>query len=443
MNSSGSTPIDAEVVKKKLEESGIRDMGRAAIREIVRIVNEIEEETGQRYIRMEMGVPGLPTPDVGIEGQISALEMGVGSKYSMIDGLPKLKEEASRFAKLFMDIDIDPAGCVPTVGSMEAGFASFLTLNRMTKGKHKTLFLDPGFPAQKMQLQALGMEYSGFDFAENRGEKLEEKLEQYLSSGEYATLLYSNPNNPTWLCLNDKELEIIARVCKKYGVVVIEDLAYFGMDFRRDYSKPGEPPYQPTIAKYSDTYIIMLSTSKAFSYAGERTAVMMISDALYNSRHDSLETYYHTDLFGKAVIYNILYDMTAGTSHSAQYGVAAMLKAANDGKCNFLEQVREYAERAQIMKKYLTDNGFTLVYNDDDGKPLGDGFYFTFGYPGMTGGELVRELLYYGISAISLAITGAERADGLRACVSQFDIREQEELLGERLRQFREDHPAS
>jgi hypothetical protein len=52
--------------------------------------------------------------------------------------------------------------------------------------------------------------------------------------------------------------------------VVIEDLAYFGMDFRKDISKPGVPPYQPTIAKYTDNYILLISTSKVFSYAGQR-----------------------------------------------------------------------------------------------------------------------------------------------------------------------------
>lgn len=442
MSGAKSTPIDSRIIDRKIEENGQKDMGRAAIREIVRIVNEVEEETGEKFIRMEMGVPGLPTPSVGIEAQVGALEIGVGSKYSSIDGLPNLKREASRFAKLFMDIDVDPAGCVPTAGSMEAGFASFLVLNRLEEGKDRTLFLDPGFPAQKMQMNALGLGYDGFDFAGHRGEKLEAKLEEYLSTGSYATLLYSNPNNPTWLCMDEKELEIIGRVAKKYGVVVIEDLAYFGMDFRRDYSQPGRPPFQPTVAKYSDTWIIMLSTSKAFSYAGERTAVMMVSDALYQSRHPSLERYFHTDQFGKAMIYNMIYDMSAGTSHSAQYGAAAMLKCANDGSFDFLGEVRQYAERAKIMKKHLLENGFTLVYEDDDGEPVGDGFYFTFGYPGMRGGELVRELLYYGISAISLEITGAERTDGLRACTSQFDP-EQEPLLAERLRRFAEDHPVA
>ncbi len=441
MSSKRTSPIDADVVTKKIAESGITEMGKAAIREVVRLVNDIEAETGERYIRMEMGVPGLQTPPLGVQAQTSALEMGVGAKYSMIDGLPALKREASRFAKLFLDIDISPDGCVPTAGSMQAGFASFLLLNRMVRGKGKTLFLDPGFPAQKMQLQVLGMDFQGFDFSEYRGKKLEKRLEEYFSTGEFAILLYSNPNNPTWLCLDDEELEIIGRLSKKHGVVVIEDLAYFGMDFRQDYLQPGRPPYQPTVAKYTDNYIIFLSTSKVFSMAGERTAVMMVSDALYRSRSASLQPYYHTDLLGKALVYSIIYDMTAGTSHSAQYAVASLLRAANEGECSVFEEIREYEKRAVLMKRRFLEHGFTLIYDDDKGRPLADGFYFTFGYPGLTGGELLRELLYYGISAVSLAITGAERIDGMRACVSQFD-REREDVLVERLRRFREDHPA-
>ena len=40
------TPIDAGVVKKKIEASGLEKVGLGAIRELVRLVNEIEKETG-------------------------------------------------------------------------------------------------------------------------------------------------------------------------------------------------------------------------------------------------------------------------------------------------------------------------------------------------------------------------------------------------------------
>jgi hypothetical protein len=47
--------------------------------------------------------------------------------------------------------------------------------------------------------------------------------------------------------------------------------------------------------------------------------------------------------------------------------------------------------------------------------------------------------VYYGISAISLAITGSERLEGLRACVSLVS-REQFPDLEYRLKKFHEHH---
>jgi len=140
------------------------------------------------------------------------------------------------------------------------------------------------------------------------------------------------------------------------------------------------------------------------------------------------------------MIYGAVYPLSSGVCHSAQYGFAAMLKAANDGVYNFVNDVREYGEKAKVMKKLFTDNGFKIVYDRDEGEPLADGFYFTISYPGLTGEELIEEMLYYGISAISLLITGSERSEGLRACVSQVQ-RSQFSDLEYRLKKFHEDHP--
>ncbi|MDY7029630.1 MAG: pyridoxal phosphate-dependent aminotransferase [Spirochaetota bacterium] len=440
MEGKKNTPINAEVVSRKIKESGLTDMGQASIREIVRLVFDIEAETGDKYIRMEMGVPGLPAPEIGINAQIEALKKGVASKYAMIDGLPELKQETARFAKLFLDIDVSPESCLPTVGSMQGGFATFLVANRNNHNRKGTLFIDPGFPVQKMQCKAIGHEFETFDVYNHRGPKLREKLESYLKTGLISSIMYSNPNNPTWICLTDEELKIIGDLSKKYDVTIIEDLAYFAMDFRHDYSHPGKGPHQPTVARYTDNYVLMLSTSKVFSYAGERLGMLIVSDALFNRRYPDLLRYYTSDKFGHALIYGALYTLTSGTGHSAQYAVAAMLKAVNDGRYNFVEGVKEYGERARIMKRIFTQYGFRIVYDKDKDQPIADGFYFTLSYPGFTGGELLRELLYYGVSAISLEITGSDHSEGLRACVSQFQLTD-EKVLEERLRRFHEDHP--
>jgi aspartate/methionine/tyrosine aminotransferase len=434
-----NTPIDHEIVKEKLKSSGLKSVGYATIREIKKLVDEIETATGEKYIRMEMGIPGLPPAQVGVKGQIEALERGVAAIYPDIQGLPELKNEFSRFLKLFMDIDLKPEGCVPTVGSMQGSFASFLALSRVDKNKDTTLFIDPGFPVHKMQHKALNLKFESFDVYDYRGKKLRDKLESYFKTGKIHSVLYSNPNNPSWICFTDEELQIIGELATKYEVIILEDLAYFGMDFRKDYSRPGEPPYQPTVAKYTDNYILFVSSSKIFSYAGERIGMMAISDKLFNKSYPDLKRFYVNDKLGYSMIFGTLYPLSSGTSHSAQYALTALLKAVNNGEFNFLEYVKAYGEKAKIMKKIFQENGFKIVYDTDVDQPIADGFYFTFSYPGMDAEELLNELIYYGISAISLLITGSERKEGIRACTSLIQMEEMP-LLKKRLKQFHEDH---
>ena len=435
-----NTPIDANIVRQKIKKSGLSDLGLANIREIVKLVNKIEEKTGEKYLRMEMGVPGLPAPEIGRKAQIEAINKGLVSKYPMIESVAQLKTELKRFAKLFIDIDVEEQGCLATVGSMQGSFATFLVANRTDKSKEGTLFLDPGFPVHKQMCTVIGHEYHSFDMYDYRGEKLRNKLEAELESGKISSLLFSNPNNPSWISLTETELQIIGELANKYDVIVIEDLAYFGMDFRKDYSVPGEAPFQPSVAKYTDNYVLLISSSKLFNYAGERVGGMIISDFLYNRRYPDLKRYYKSDQFGYSMIYGSLYSLSSGVSHSAQYALAAMLKAVNDGEMKLTENVIEYGERAKIMKKIFTDNGFKIVYDKDEDEVVGDGFYFTFSYPGMEGSELLEKLLYYGISAISLKITGSTRNEGLRACVSQIGL-DKMDLLQERLSQFHKDFP--
>jgi aspartate/methionine/tyrosine aminotransferase len=433
------TPVDADVVTRVLETSVLRSLSLASIREIKKLIDTIEGETGQRFIRMEMGIPGLPPNPVAVRAQIDALERGVAAVYPDIQGIPPLKREIARFVKSFLDVSVDPEHCLPTVGTMMGGMACFLTINRMYANREGTLFIDPGFPVQKQQCRVLGHGFMAFDVYDYRGPKLRDKLLSYLDTGDVSSIMYSNPNNPAWFCLTEDELEIIARLADEYDVVVIEDLAYFGMDFRHDYSHRGVPPFQPSVARHTDRFVLLISSSKVFSYAGERIGMLVVSDALWDKRAPDLRRYYTSDLLGRALVFGAIYSLSAGTSHSAQYALAAVLKAVNDGELNYVEGVREYGEKARVMKRLFTDNGFRIVYDRDLDSPIADGFYFTISYPGLSGEELLRELMYYGISAIALETTGSQRTEGLRACTSLIQ-RSEFPTLAERLVWFHRDH---
>lgn len=432
------TPINKELIDNTIREHGIQDFAKATIREVKGVAAHAEKESGVEFIKMEMGIPGLPAAQVGVDAQIKSLQDGIAHSYPDIQGLPALKEAASEFVKAFIGVDINPEGCVPVCGSMQGTFASFLTCSQADKKKDTVLFIDPGFPVQKMQLQVQGTKYETFDVYNFRGEKLGPKLESYLTNGNICAIVYSNPNNPSWICMTDDELRTIGSLATKYDCIIMEDLAYFAMDFRRDI-RPFQKPYQPSVANYTDNYILLISGSKAFSYAGERIGVTCISDELFHRHYHDLAERYEGLPFGPVFSTRMLYALSSGTSHSAQYAMAAMLKAAAEGKFDFRSEIKIYGDRAHKLKEIFTRHNFYIVYDKDLDQPIADGFYFTIGYPGMTSGELAHELMYYGVSAICLVTTGSEQ-EGLRVCTS-FIRDEQYAALEERMAIFAENNP--
>ena len=429
-----------ELVAQAVNELNIADLSRATIGEVLLVAQWLENKTGIPFIRMDQGTPGLPVNKYGVEAEKAALDRGVGSQYPAAAGVPELKNEASRFVKAFLNVDITPRSCIPTVGSVAGSYGSFIACTQRTPGKDKILFIDPGFPIQKSQLRVIGATWKEFDIYNYRGEALRGKLEELLSEGDIAAIVYSNPNNPAWICLEDNELAIIGELATKYDAIVIEDLAYFCMDFRQDMGHPFEPPYPPTVARYTDNYILMLSSSKIFSYAGQRMALACISDKLFERHFPALaERYKDSGIFGQTLTASILYMITSGCTASTQYAYAEMLRLSTEGKINFVEDTREYAIRAEKMKDIFTRNGFHIVYDQDVTQAVGDGFFFTIGYVNLQGGELLKELLYYGVSSINLSTTGSGQ-QGVRACTSRMKD-ELYPVMEERMKAFHQDHP--
>ncbi len=427
--------LDREIVKRIIRENNLDQPGSASIRELVALVDGIEEATGVRFIRMEMGIPGLPPSPYGTAAEIAALQGGVANRYPSIVGIPALKANGSRFVKAFLGIDVPARCCLPCSGSTNGSFISFMVTGRMFPSRSSILFLDPGFPVHKLQVGTLGLKQLSLDIYDHRGEKLRKPLEDILKTREVSTILYSNPNNPAWICLTETELAIIGQLCAEYDVVALEDLAYLGMDFRKDLSVPGRPPYQATVARYTQNWIMLISSSKLFSYAGQRIGMVAVSEELFDRRFPALEPFFRTPRFGHALVYGAAYAVSAGVAHSTQHGLAAIFDAAASGDYPLLDQVRIYGQRAKAMKRIFLENGFRLVYDKDENLPLADGFYFTVAFGDLSGDELVEELLYYGVSALSLSRTGSRRGEGIRACVSLVDESQFPEL-SRRLKMF-------
>ncbi len=434
-------PVSTDMFRQALDMMNIPNIASATIRQIMALASHLQEPLGEEFVHLEMGNPGLPASEAGIEAEREALANGVANMYPNIAGIKPLKDAGSDFLKAFFDIDIPGRCIVPTVGSMQGTFTLFLLMGQRIKGKDTILFLDPGFPAQHNQVKLLGLEQRSVDIYDCRGELLERRLEEALADGKVSAIIYSNPNNPAWTNLTETEFRILARMAEKHDIILIEDNAYLGMDFRRRYGIPGQAPFIPTVAKYTDRCILLVSASKIFSYAGQRISIVCVSPAVADRRYEFFEQFYEMPTLLDAYIYGVLYCASSGTAHSAQHAYAAMLRKAVDGELDFVAETREYGRRARLAKKLFLDNGFHLVYALDGEEPISDGFFFTVGYPGLTGAELQSELLRYGVSTISLPSTGS-RQQGVRVCVSLLNSPEILDRLGQRLALFHRDHPA-
>ena len=411
-------PLDSDFLKNCLNDWEI-DLTHVSIRELNRLVDELSEHFDVEFFRFEFGIPGIPPNKIGPEEEIRILQENprISSTYPPFDGIPRLKEAASNFVKKFMDIEVPPKSCVPTVGAMHSGFICQSIVGRKQPESNSILYLDPGFPVNKLQTKFLGLQEQSIDLFDYRGDALIDKIEEIFSTGEIGGLLWSSPNNPTWVCLKESELEGIGNLLTKYDVIGIEDAAYFGMDYRQDYSKPGVPPFIPTIARYTGNYFLTISSSKIFSYAGQRIAMTVISPELMEKRYKNLRQYFDTERIGHAFVHGGIYPTTAGVPQTPQHALAALFEAACSGDYNFLKEVKVYSRLAAKIKIIFQKYDFDLVYDKDMDEPISDGFYFTVSRQGMTGAKLLFQMLRYGMAGIPLSTTGSTR-EGIRICVS-------------------------
>ena len=178
-----TTPLDYQIVTDAINSMALGDFSHATIRDIQALSRLLEEKTGQSIIHLEMGVPGLQPSEIALKAEQEALANGCATLYPPNGGIPRIKNAASQFVKAFIGVDIDPLCCIPTTGSMQGTFATFMAIHHATADTKKdtVLFIQPGFPVQTTQCDVIGLKHVGLDIHDYRGADLIKKLEEIIS----------------------------------------------------------------------------------------------------------------------------------------------------------------------------------------------------------------------------------------------------------------------
>ncbi len=106
-------PLSNEQLAGIMARLNISTLTTATIRQIVALTSVAEEVAGDKFLHLELGNPGLPSQQIGVDAECAALRDGIANKYPPVMGTAALKNAGSRFVKAFLDLDIPPIASCP------------------------------------------------------------------------------------------------------------------------------------------------------------------------------------------------------------------------------------------------------------------------------------------------------------------------------------------
>lgn len=221
------------------------------------------EAAGADIVHMELGQPGTPAPRRAIEAARAALgadPMG----YTVALGLPALRERLSRRYREHYGVDVGPERIAITTGSSAGFLLAFLAV---FDAGARVAIADPGYPAYRNILRALGLEPVRLAAGPaTRFQPDPHLLADAGRAGRIDGLLVASPANPTGTMLSRDALVDLVEECQRIGAAFISDEIYHGVDYGAR---------AVSALEISHDVIVINSFSKYFSMTGWRVGWMV------------------------------------------------------------------------------------------------------------------------------------------------------------------------
>ena len=248
-----------------------KDMPPSPIRKLVPLADVVKSK-GIKIYHLNIGQPDIPTPPEFMNAirnyDKKVLEYGnsKGDK-SYIAGLVEYyKRRGIEVEK--KDIQITTGGseaiifaliCVANVGDEIIVFEPFYT-------NYNGFAMMADVKLVPITLKA----ENGFHLPPK--EKIEEKITSLpdgRQAGKTRAILICSPNNPTGTVYTQKEMEIVAEICKKHNLFVLSDEVY------REFIYEGKHTSIMNIEGIQDRAILLDSVSKRYSACGARIGCLV------------------------------------------------------------------------------------------------------------------------------------------------------------------------
>ncbi len=295
------------------------------------------EGQGRDIVRLEIGDPDFPTPEVITQAAEAAMAGG-GTHYTQSAGLPDLREALQRHFAERYEVAVDPENIVVTQGTSPA---MLLMFGALLDPGDEVIMPDPCYPAYPNYVTFLGGVPKLIRTRASDGFRYRIDEVRAAIGPRTKAIMINSPGNPTGGVLGDGDLAALAQLAEETGVFIASDEIYHGLDF----CGPDR-----TILSYTDRAFVLNGFSKAYAMTGWRLGYLIAPPEFVRPAEKIQQNFF-----------------LAANTFVQQAGVAALTLAQDD-----VGRMREmYDERRRFLVPALRAAGLTI-----DCEPCGAFYVF-------------------------------------------------------------------
>ena len=231
------------------------------VMDLVARAKELEAE-GRSIVRLEIGDPDFPTPDVITRAAETAMADG-STHYTQSLGLPLLRDTLVTHYAEHYDVAVDSDNIVVTQGTSPA---MLLLFGALLDPGDEVVMPDVCYPAYPNYVNFLGGVPKLVPARASDGFRCRPDEIRAAIGPRTKAIMINSPGNPTGAVLGDSDLAALAALAEETGVYIASDEIYHGLDF----CGPDR-----TILSYTDRAFVLNGFSKTYAMTGWRLGYLI------------------------------------------------------------------------------------------------------------------------------------------------------------------------